>query len=161
MEKNNAIVRIKVLLGLLLFFGLSCRTISAQPPRVGEIYTFADGSQGVVFYIDPEDPNHGWVAALDDLPGTYSLWTGQCPQNLHRWNSIEPTSVGVFGDWSYTGLENTQSLFSSGRSPAAAAVDFHRRWYIPDIVQLRKLYSVLPFVRSAVESVGGNVMNLT
>ena len=159
MKERIVLPAIRILFCLFFCAGLAW-TLSAQRHRVGEIYTFADGSQGVVYYIDPEDPNHGWVAALDDLPGTYALWTGQCPQNLQRWNNYEPTSVAFIGYWSYTGWENTQSLFLSGRSPAASAVDVHRQWYIPDIVQLRKFYSVLSIVRSAVESVGGNVTKM-
>ena len=160
MKERIVLPIIRILFCLFFCAGLVW-TLSAQRHRVGEIYTFADGSQGVVYYVDPEDPNHGWVVALNDLPGTYALWTGQCPQNLQRWNNYEPTSVAFMGYWSYTGWENTQNLFLSGRSPAASAVDVHRQWYIPDIVQLRKFYSVLPIVRSTVESAGGNVTNMT
>ena len=161
MRDNNTIIMKRILFGLLFLAGLSQWAVSGQTRRIGDIYVFGDGSKGVVFYVDPNDPNHGWVAALDDLPDTYPLWTGQQPQTLVRKNNREPNSLNASTPWVYSGMENTQRLLESGRSPAAMAVGYQQGWYIPDIVQLRKFYSVLPLVSGAVEIAGGDVMTMT
>ena len=51
-------------------FDLSTNNASAQvavPHNIGDIITFRDGSQGVVCYINPDNPYSGWAVALQDL----------------------------------------------------------------------------------------------
>ena len=45
--------------------------LAAQHYRLGDVYTFSDGSQGVVFQLSP-DGSSGWVVALHDVAGLYS-----------------------------------------------------------------------------------------
>ena len=64
----------------LLIAGLSAAI--GQTYKPGDLYTFEDGSKGVVFYVNPDDPTKGTVAALNDLEGQYPLWTSNRPQTL-------------------------------------------------------------------------------
>ena len=55
---------------LIAIFSLAFCFAQAQSPTVGEVLTASDGTTGVVFYVSP-DGNTFWLAAMNDLPGTY------------------------------------------------------------------------------------------
>ena len=55
-----------LMLTVCCWFGLA-----AQHYQIGDVYTFPDSSQGVVFYLLP-DGSGGWVVDLHDAPGTYT-----------------------------------------------------------------------------------------
>ena len=64
-------IKNKVFSTLMLLL-LSVGSLWAQSHKIGDLITFPDGSQGVVFYVNPNDSRKGYAAALEDLPGTYA-----------------------------------------------------------------------------------------
>ena len=116
MKRNSVIIQFALCL-VLTMFGLSF--VNGQTYQLGDLYTFQDGSKGIVFYINPDNPTSGTVASLRDLDGTYALWTGSKPQSL---SSSGGLSINKIKDWECHGKRNTQLLAASGVSPAANAI---------------------------------------
>ena len=157
MKKINVMMQVWALMLLICAGGFM--SLSAQYYKVGDLYTFEDGSQGIVFYVDPGNPRHGWVAALQDLDSTYAIWTTQCPASLRNAYEESPFNADL-QTWSYYGEENTRKLKSSGNSPAADALDLDQGWYIPDALQMRMLYGQLPTLSKCFEEAGGSISTL-
>ena len=131
-------------------------SVSLYGQQVGDLYTFPDGSQGIVYYLLP-DGSGGWVVALQDLPSTcywglsvsYSAFLAMNPlaQN-HRTDTA--------------GYKNTQFLRQlnfQGYDFGANLVDFEHGWYIPAAAQLSRLYSQLPYIESALSSYGNPLLD--
>ena len=133
--------------------------VYGQTFHLGDLYTFSDGSQGIVIYVDPDNAGCGTVAALNDLEEPYALWTGTMPSALYSlttnsFNYCQTTS------WAKVGLITTQTLRSSGVSPAAEAVDVTNGWYIPDVMQLRRLMGLITVLQNAFEASNGDVLGM-
>ena len=137
----------------ILFSGLGS-SLMAQIYNVGDVYHFPDGSKGIVCYVNPDDPRKGWAIALHDLDGTFPLWTGNTPSGLKRSSYQEPTSLAV---WQPEGKYNTRVLLESGRSEVAELIGVYDGWYIPDAVQLRKIYGLIPIIKDVLETEGGDI----
>jgi hypothetical protein len=139
-----------------------CAQISYQ---IGDIYTFPDGSKGVVCYVNPDDPSEGWAVALNDVGKNggekYGMMiTGNAiPSGVtqHEFNVVDRYGQA---EWTYEGWENTRILRESGVSPAADAVDFYNGWYIPDAIQMRMIFSMIPVIGPIIQAAGGNVNQL-
>jgi len=157
MKKINVVMQVWAL--MLLICAGGWMSLSAQYYNVGDLYTFEDGSQGIVFYVDPDNTRHGWVAALQDLDSTYAMWTTECPASLRNAYEESPLNANL-QTWSCYGQENTQKLKSSGNSPAADALDVDQGWYIPDAMQMRMLYGQLPTLSKNFDDAGGNISTL-
>ncbi|MBR3550641.1 MAG: fibrobacter succinogenes major paralogous domain-containing protein [Bacteroidales bacterium] len=159
MKDNKMISRLSAL--LLMVWVVSVCDLFGQSYKLGDLYTFDDGSTGIVFYVDPDDPGSGTVAALNDLGGQYALWTGGMPQTL---TGVFSSNGGIFFNqiiaWQNHGKQFTQVLRESGVSPAANAIDVDAGWYIPDILQLQKLCSSILLLKDAFENNGGDIMTL-
>ena len=129
----------------IFFFLLSVSgAVFAQTYNVGDIYTFPDGSKGVVCYVNPNNGKQGWAMALTDLPGKYAMnSTSTQIAGLQTESFTTGWSTSVSSNTSRKGKQNTKTLFESGHSPAAQAMDVYAGWYIPNIIQLFHIYSVL------------------
>ena len=145
--RHKFIQRVSFILTILTAsVGMLCAQVSYQ---IGDIYTFPDGSKGVVCYVNPDDPSEGWAVALNDVGNNggerYGMMiTGNAiPSGItqHQYNVVNRYGLT---DWTYEGWENTRILRESGVSPAANAVDFYNGWYIPDAIQLRMIFSIFP-----------------
>ena len=158
--KDNRIILRQVAL-LLTVWVVSLGNLRGQTYKPGDLYTFEDGSVGIVFYVNPDDPGSGTVAALNDLEGQYALWTGSVPPTL---SDVFAPNGGVFFNqikgWENHGKRFTQVLWESGVSPAANAIDVAAGWYIPDLLQLHKLYSSTALLKDAFENHGGDIMSM-
>jgi len=148
-------------IALFLISGLvSMPFVHAQIYKPGDVYTFEDGSKGVVFYVNPDDPSRGTVVALNDLDGEYPLWTGAKPAGLQTvFYTQEMTPRNISG-WQSHGKQFTQVLAASGHSPAANAMDVGQGWYIPDILQLNQLFAQVLVLQPFFESDGGEIVSL-
>ena len=94
---------------------------------------------GIVFYLD-KTGEHGLVAAIEDLPGTYR-WG--CYKE-HVDGNLEDSEIG-------TGYQNTKDIVSQGCatenggiSAAQAALDYESEgysdWYLPSDNELLEMY---------------------
>ena len=130
--------------------------LSAQNYHVGDLYTAPDGSQGIVFYVQPDGIN-GWVVALEDASegcqwGTSSDVPGLPNQDYYYLaNSLQ----NLLNDTS--GYANTQIIrnYQNNSSYAAGVVGFAHGWHLPSPAQLAMLYAQLPFVSAALVNAGG------
>ncbi len=153
-------VKNKVFSTLLLLL-LSIGSLWAQSHKIGDLITFPDGSQGVVFYVNPNDSRKGYAAALEDLSGTYAYL---------RSNVTIEALEGIFGfgytpnapfykvygegaewgqcDYIHSAYSDNRILRSMG-SPAALAVDYEHGWYVPEIAQMHMLIGASLFIPSS------------
>ena len=156
--KNNNVILWLVL--CLISIGLGPTVANGQVYKLGDLYTFEDGTKGVVFYVNPDDPTTGTVAALNDLDGQFALWSGVKPQALAEiFTPFGGISFRSIAGWESHGRRSTQVLAESGVSPAANAIE-SEGWYIPDVMQLYKLYASVAYLSSAFESYGGDISSL-
>lgn len=138
-----------LILALLCCYGI----LSAQGYRIGDIYTAPDGSQGIVYWLHP-DNSGGWVVALEDSsPGCE--WGNS--NHVTGLNSQSPTySQYLLNDTA--GYNNTQIIRSyqnNNNSYAAGLVDFAHGWVLPSPAQLSVLFAQLPFITNALSFAGG------
>jgi len=144
----------------LISMVLGVAVAKGQVYKLGDLYTFEDGTKGVVFYVNPDDPTTGTVAALNDLDGQFALWSGVKPQALAEiFTPFGGISLRNIAGWENHGRHCTQVLAESGVSPAANAIE-SEGWYIPDVMQLYKLYASVAYLSSAFESYGGDISSL-
>ncbi len=154
-----------VVLAIVLFHASA---IMAQIYQIGDVFEFPDGSKGVICYVNPDNPVEGWAVALNDV-GWVSKTNNQSFYLLDEGAGI-PSEIenhpyeyiARYGidDWSYEGKKNTRALLESGNSPAAEAVDFYNGWYIPDAIQLRHVFGLIPFIESSIVDAGGDIEGL-
>ena len=130
---------------------------TTQIYHIGDLFTFPDGSQGVICHIDPNNGQKGWAVALNDLPESYEIYTGGAIPASTLPYSKEITTFNMTEGWPDKPMERMQYLRDSHLSPAADAVDFYNGWYIPDALQLRKIYGTLYDTRSALVNNGGTL----
>ncbi|MBQ8056348.1 MAG: InlB B-repeat-containing protein, partial [Paludibacteraceae bacterium] len=126
-------------------------------PKIGDLYTFEDGSKGVICYIS-SDRTSGWATALNDLPGVYPLAT---KYNLDG-NGVFFGTVSMKDYMSYIvsdGYLKTQRYREKGTSPAANAVDFDNGWYIPSPYQMKTIYSERKYIENELQNNGGSWLN--
>ena len=127
--------------------------------NVGDLYTFPDGSQGIVSYLEPGYPQKGWVTALNNLSSKYAIYTGSTLPDGWNAPAILPDSTSL-RVWQYEGERNTRLLRANGNSPAAQAVNFNNGWYIPDAVQLASIVGLIPVLNDQFVEAGGSIAEL-
>ena len=147
---------------ILLLFSAN-QLLIAQPVQVGDLITFADGSKGIVCYVDPANDQKGWVADLNDMDTTYQLYTASSVVNNPPMTNRSPLSLAL-SSWTPEGKANTLALFQmqsgANYSPAARAVDPESGWYIPDADQIMIMASLVKQLQPAFEQAGGNITKL-
>jgi hypothetical protein len=144
---------------ILIFFLLCIGDSLSQTYHVGDLFTAPDGSQGIVYYINPNG-SEGWVVALHDA-------SAGCP-----WGEIENVpglTDYVLSDTYNTpfhvlmedksGYQNTMILraFQQNSSYASGVVDVSNGWALPAPAQLGRLFGQLPFISSAIVNAGGEL----
>ena len=114
-------------------------------------------AKGIVFYVDNTN-RHGWALHLE-YQGA-KLWSSgnyDIP-NLNNYRQFRD----AIND--FDGYENTRKIRAAGNAslyPAAWAVDFTNGWYLPAAGQIRYLYGYIPEINRSLETVGGEIINLT
>lgn len=119
--------------------------------HIGDMITNSDGSQGVLFYISP-DQTEGWMVALNDASSSISWGYGDVP-GLD--NQTYPSPFGMLLNET-DGFTNTGIIrdHQSGMNTAANVVDYENGWYLPSAGQLSKLFGALPFVENKLQAYG-------
>lgn len=133
-----------------------CGWLSAQNYHVGDLYTAPDGSQGVVFYVQPDGIN-GWVVALQDASeGCQWGASSDVPGLLNQDYYYVVNGIQILLN-DTSGYANTQIIrnYQNNSSYAAGVVDFANGWYLPSPAQISMLYAQLPFVSAALVNAGG------
>lgn len=126
--------------------------IKGQSHNVGDLFTFPDGSQGVVFYNNP-DGTGGWVMALNDASAGCA-WGNTT--DLPELNNYSYSSRHLLEDTSgYTNTQMLRSYQNNNLSYAAGVVDFANGWYLPSSAQLRAICCKLPLLSAAIVAAGG------
>ena len=144
---------------LIAIFSLAFCFAQAQSPVSGEVLTASDGTAGVVFYISP-DGNTFWMAAMNDLDGTYQWGPyGDIP-DLENYNSAND-EIWYALHYEPNGLENTSIMFHNqgyNSNYPASLINFKHGWHIPSAGQLSKLYAALPYINHVFTQNGGTEM---
>ena len=141
------------------FQALSNRNLSATfvstEFAIGSLVTNPDGSQGVVFYVDPSG-TEGWMVALNDASEgcAWGEATNVLPLLEVPYNS--PIALSDLSGYRNTGI--IRSVQGTENEYAASLVDYANGWYLPSVGQLRKLYAALPFIESAITAAGGTTL---
>ena len=123
--------------------------------HIGDLITNDDGSQGILFYITP-DQTDGWMVALNDV-SSYAQWgiKGNVP------NLPDQTCAPPFGALldETDGFTNTGLIrgFEDSQNIAAHLVDFGNGWYLPTGGQLLKLFGTLPFIENKLQLYGNTL----
>ena len=136
--------------------------------HIGDVIQFRDGSTGVVCYVNPDNPQEGWVMDIVDVPedeenptvrGKFVFY-----DNTTLPFPVQHTQVQNHydeSDWIPEGRSNTQKLKQTEKSPLMknhyVAEHYHNGWYIPDIQQLTQIFYLSLVVKDSVEKYGGNV----
>lgn len=123
--------------------------------HIGDLITNDDGSQGILFYITPDQTN-GWMVALNDV-SSYSQWgiKGNVP------NLTDQTCAPPFGALldETDGFTNTGIIrsFEDNQNVAAHLVDYGNGWYLPTGGQLLKLFGTLSFIEDKLQLYGNTL----
>ncbi len=125
----------------------------APPIATGSVITNADGSQGVVFYLNPMGTG-GTMVALEDV-SEGCAWGDDT--DIYAMNNYTSTNVQyALNDMNgYANTEAIRNQQGTGTGYAADVVDFANGWYLPTTNQLRKIYGALPFIENAITNQGG------
>jgi len=110
------------------------------PPVCGEGVTYQVGDLaegGIVFYVD-ETGEHGLVAAMEDMEGSY------------QWGCYETSISGADGESIGTGYQNTLDIVSEcSETPIAASEalayesEGYSDWYLPSKDELIEMYNTI------------------
>ncbi len=122
--------------------------------HIGDLITNDDGSQGILFYLTP-DQSDGWMVALEDASTSAPWGNGDVPGLANQTCS---TPYGTLLDET-DGFANTGILrdHQNGLSTAANTVDYEHGWYLPTAGQLSKLFGALPFVEEPLQVHGSTL----
>ena len=168
----NRILLLLCALWLSMSVGLAQDNGRCLPPvAIGDIVC-TDGSivkpadwpcgktaKGIVFYVD-HTGEHGWIVHLQNQSsGTGLMWSNR-ENDINALNNYGNArdAISDFG-----GYENTRRIRAAGnatRFPAAWAVDFVNRWYLPAAGQLNVLYGNLIEVNHSLGVVGGTAFEM-
>ena len=157
----------RILLIVLLIMISALGSVKAQIYQIGDVYTFPDSTKGIICYINPDNPIEGWAVALNDVGWVSNTNNKQyfmidngtaLPAGMvqHPYDAVNGIGRSSLDSWTFEGYENTRLLLNSGHSDAAEAVDFYNGWYIPDAVQLRMIYGLLPIIADKIIEAGGS-----
>ena len=122
--------------------------------HIGDLITNDDGSQGILFYLSP-DQSEGWMVALDDASTSISWGNGDVP-GLDNQTCSAPYGLLLNETDGHT---NTGIIrgYQNGMNTAANAVDYEHGWYLPTAGQLSKLFGALPFIEDRLEALGNTL----
>jgi len=124
--------------------------------HIGDLITNDDGSQGILFYISP-DQSDGWMVALSDASTSIAWGNGDVPELVNQTCS---TPYGLLLNET-DGFANTTTIrnHQAGQNTAANVVDFEHGWYLPTAGQLSKLFGALPFIEDQLQTHGSTLAN--
>jgi len=122
--------------------------------HIGDLITNDDGSQGILFYVTP-DQSEGWMVALNDASSSIAWGIGDVP-GLDNQTCSAPYGLLLNET---DGFANTATIrnHQAGQNTAANVVDFEHGWYLPTAGQLSKLFGALGFIEDELQSHGSTL----
>lgn len=145
---------------IYIFQALANRNLAASfvstEFAIGNLVTNPDGSQGVVFYLEPSG-TEGWMVALNDASEGCSWGEAANVLALQEMPYNSPYALGELSGFRNTDIIRTAQ--GTENEYAASLVNYANGWYLPSVGQLRKLYSALPFIESALTAAGGTTLS--
>ena len=141
-----------------VIFGLLWMFVSLHGQQIGDLYTFPDSTQGIVYYLLP-DGSGGWVVALNDVaPNAVPFGDVTIPYSLFV--QMNPVA-GQNYKMDTAGYQNTQFILQYCQNVSNCMVnnvDVNHGWYLPAFHQLNRLYSQLPYIESALSTFGSTLL---
>ena len=132
----------------------------AQCNKLGDVIINADGSRGVVFYVNP-DGSGGWMVALHDAAGG-SWGVSSIIPTLPNICAVDTTYNNGGAMYDFDGYGNTEKIrayTNSSNEYAAGRVDFEHGWYLPSAGQLNILFGNLCKIEGSIVAAGGSTLN--
>lgn len=130
---------------------------STPEHKIGDVITAPGGQTGIVFYVSPDDGSY-WLAALNDLPESYSWGNDEdipgldnIADNASQWYRMQGIYCG------YDATRQMRDVQGNNNAYAAQHVDIENGWHIPSTGQLSKLYAALPHIEEALLESGGSL----
>ena len=124
--------------------------------HIGDLITNDDGSQGILFYISP-DQSEGWMVALNDASTSIAWGNGDVPGlDNQTYSSPYGLLLNETDGFANTGAIRAQQ---TGQNTAANVVDYEHGWYLPTAGQLSKLFGALGFIEDQLQSHGSTLAN--
>lgn len=145
--------RIYIVIVLMMGMGVGF----GQTYHIGDVYTAPDGSQGVVFYENP-DGSGGLAVALNNASDG-CIWGAS--SDVMDLDNLYPTYFQQLLE-DTAGYSNTQKIRAANAGTslyAAGVVDFNNGWFLPSPAQLTLLYAMRPFISDALLAAGGSLMS--
>ena len=143
---------------ILLAAFLSVFQVKAQSYQIGDVIQNSDGSQGVVFYINPSRTG-GWMVALQDASPSCPWGTSSDIPNLNNYNPNDFYYQVLLTDlYGYANTQTIRNYQNNNNDYAAGKVDINNGWYLPSTGQLQYLFSSLTYIEPAFASAGGTTL---
>lgn len=141
---------------MLILMALCWIRLSAQHCQIGDVYTFPDSSEGVVFYLLP-DGTGGWAVSLHDanVNGTenFAWGTNSNTPGIPHLNINTQLALLLSDTAGYSHTQTLLDVQGSDNIYASGTVD--SGWYLPSAMQLRVLHGQWPLIRNALLDAGG------
>ncbi len=145
-------------------YGLFYQSLTAQTYQVGNLITNSDGSQGIVFFLNP-DRSGGWMVALTDVSSGCAWGTANDILTLTNIDittfpgNYSPYYAALYDTSGYSNTQKIRIFQNNNTTFAAGKVDFDNGWYLPSMGQLSILYGAKPFINNALIANGGTILS--